>query len=752
MSEESSDSLIDLIGNIAFAVFEIPYISDTEVLGLFLPEDIANSIPGVDSIDPKKLSFKHYAFLLAPILLDRELFKIGEKIPLIGNYIPDPFEDALKDRVYTDGGEDKPVNPGVRGPNRETTWSDKRGVYNNDISRESNDGFEMPSFVWPVLKGLIVLGAIAGVFFVGASVLGGAGGGPLNVLADYGAANVDGPDFGGLGFMAGKAVQTVSCFGDAGCIREWQINNTRRPGSEDVGETYKVNIKNYQVFTGGNGVDVSSRRPDSAIPVTFFLQNTRNGLKGIPARDVQYKVSVRDEGLLNDQNYCETEWIEAETNYGDDDNNVLVPGAGVSPVGWENQLTLRECGLVQPGAGNFVNFVLEVKYDYSSQSTHYVEVMSRDHMTSQGITPDPNTRSETADTPVETYINTREPVVFSENNGDRVAIPFTTRVSVNTDERDTQYRIDPTAFRFQDSDVTVPNSDEGKCDGLTRIGENTFKLKERVQESINETQINQARWFGNGVTPPVASCDLTIAEDELDSISRTGETLTMSADVNYTLKLSEREESFQVFNNLCGTENCPMIVPLKGENITSEVINIDLSSDNPSYSENPAYWKKQYSFCGGMSNQDQQDGCTVVKSLEPGNRTNPMTRKDGEKIVIDEGSFAVDLSTLSNSPKLKIHCESPNPQEIASIDEQELQKAINANYALSLNGDEWEAKQRCGNNNQDSSNDGENFSCEFGGTSYSEGDTICRVGRPPSENWQGDGPCRGNRATQYVCG
>jgi hypothetical protein len=591
--------------------------------------------------------------------------------------------------AVADGGEDKRRRSrgGMSSVDRDTTWSDNQGVY-RDI--EGNDESAVNwSFVSSAAKFVAILGILGILGFAATSFLGIASG-PASVAGDYLGANVDGPDLGGIGFMANKAVKTVSCFGDEGCIREWQINNTRRPGSEDVGETFKLNIRNYNVFAGGGSVDVSNKRADSSIPVSFFLQNTRNGLKGIPARDVQYRVSVRDESLLSSQNFCKTDWITLKTNYGSEDSgNVLIPGAGVSPVSWEDQLTLRKCGLLQPGAGNYVNFVLEVKYNYSSQSTHYIEVMSRNHMTEQGITPDPDARSETADTPVETYISTRDPVVFEESSGERYSIPFTARVSVNADDSDTRYRIDPEAFRFEDSDITSRVSDS--CQGLNRLEGDTFALSDRVKSSIERTQTDQNEWFGDGNPPPVASCDLKIADDELNRVSRTGETLTMTADVNYTLKLSEREKSFKIFNNQCGAKNCPMLVPLSRENISAEVINTDLYSANPE--ENANYWAKNYATCDG--NQDAQDGCSVIESFEVGDR-GPMRNSEDEVITIDEGDIAVELSTAESS---LIHCDSEKPEGgVQSIDPYELETAINSEgQALSKSVSGWrvESTESC---------------------------------------------------------
>lgn len=690
------------IDDLILGLAPIPY-ADEEVIELAEGVLDLDIIPGLTPINYHDLSLFQKLFLVLPVLdneyldlVGLDVFKDAENAYKNDNDTVDSGSDPNKwqedgKTAVADGGEDKRRRSrgGMSSVDRDTTWSDNQGVY-RDI--EGNDESAVNwSFVSSAAKFVAILGILGILGFAATSFLGIASG-PASVAGDYLGANVDGPDLGGIGFMANKAVKTVSCFGDEGCIREWQINNTRRPGSEDVGETFKLNIRNYNVFAGGGSVDVSNKRADSSIPVSFFLQNTRNGLKGIPARDVQYRVSVRDESLLSSQNFCKTDWITLKTNYGSEDSgNVLIPGAGVSPVSWEDQLTLRKCGLLQPGAGNYVNFVLEVKYNYSSQSTHYIEVMSRNHMTEQGITPDPDARSETADTPVETYISTRDPVVFEEGSGERYSIPFTARVSVNADDSDTRYRIDPEAFRFEDSDITSRVSDS--CQGLNRLEGDTFALSDRVKSSIERTQTDQNEWFGDGNPPPVASCDLKIADDELNRVSRTGETLTMTADVNYTLKLSEREKSFKIFNNQCGAKNCPMLVPLSRENISAEVINTDLYSANPE--ENANYWAKNYATCDG--NQDAQDGCSVIESFEVGDRGDPERNSEGEVITIDEGDIAVELSTAESS---LIHCDSEKPEGgVQSIDPYELETAINneEDQALSKSVSGWrvESTESC---------------------------------------------------------
>ena len=375
----------------------------------------------------------------------------------------------------------------------------------------------------------------------------------------------------------------------------------------------------------------------------------------------------------------------------------MIPGAASEPLEWQDQLTLQECGLLQPGPGNYVNFVLEVKYDYASQSTLYVDAMSQEHRRSQQI-PIDFKRSETADTPVETFIETRSPLLFSESNGERTSIPFTTRVGVHTDNRDIDYTIDTSEFVFEDSSIT--EDVEGSCQGLESVSgedsENEYVLSEELSSQIQNRQRGDdgdIQWFNYQSQPPPASCTMRLS-DSAEGVSRTGETLTMSADVEYTVKLEEKQESFQILNSRCSTANCPMLVPLRGEEISSEVVDIDLNSENPSYSENEEYWTKQYAYCRG--NQDAQNGCSVINSFEVGDRGTPIRDSQGEVVTIEEGDMAVDLSTADNS---LIHCDSEKPESgVQSIDPNELETAVNnQNQALSESVSGWrvESTESC---------------------------------------------------------
>lgn len=447
--------------------------------------------------------------------------------------------------------------------------------------------------------------------------------------------------FGDIGsevsYQAGRAVKTISCFGNAGCIREWQLNQTRRPGSEDVGETYELRVENLMVYGSDVGVDVAYQRPNAQVPVSFLLTNTRHGLKGINAENVDYRVKVRDERLVGGTDLCETDWLDLEKFGGNppSDSDIfedrLLPGEAVEPLNYasgEDSLNLQECGLLQPSAGTNMDFILQVRYDYSSQSTLQVDAMSRDHRRSEEI-PIEFKNSETADTPVETYIEVRSPILFQDTDSGRTPIPFRSRIGVQTDERDIRYKIDTDDFEMTDSEITEALD----CNGLDESG-NTYTLAEQASRRIERRQ--REDWFSHRNQPVPVSCQFQIKESEVDSISPTGETLTMSADVSYTVLKEEQRESFEVANSLCTDYNCPMLIPLQSNSITDNIARKKL--DEELEPGDDGYWNKSYAHCGRP--QDAQQGCSVIRSFKLEDRSaGPITDQ-----TVQQGEIALNVT------------------------------------------------------------------------------------------------------------
>jgi len=117
-------------------------------------------------------------------------------------------------------------------------------------------------------------------------------------------------------------------------------------------------------------------------------------------------------------------------------------------------------------------------YDYSSQSTLQVQAMSRQNMLSLEERPRFKD-SQTADTPVKTYVSVESPITYRDNTetGSAESSVFGLRVGFDTGQRDIKYRVHPEGFRLYDSSETLDvDSSDGfeseaiTCDGLTQQG------------------------------------------------------------------------------------------------------------------------------------------------------------------------------------------------------------------------------------------------------------------------------------------
>ncbi|MFB6099805.1 MAG: hypothetical protein ABEK16_00900 [Candidatus Nanohalobium sp.] len=503
---------------------------------------------------------------------------------------------------------------------------------------------------WGV-KGLM-FGALPVLALVGLVAVTGVGagyGGLINDMFGSYATGLD--DLGGeISYQAGQAWKTITCFGNAGCIREWQLNQTRQPGSEDTGETYRLRVQNLMVSGQDNGVDIAYQRKDAPIPVYFLLKNTRHGLKGIKAKDVKYRLKVRNDQLVSQNDVlCSTKekpdansrgWIplnkfpEGSSIPDEFDRNTLLPGEPVSPLNYngENQLTLKECGLLQPGPSESVTFVLQIKYQYSSQSTLPITAMSRDHRRAENI-PIEFKRSKTADTPVETFIQARKPILFQDFESGRRPIPFQTRIGVSTDDRNIRYRIDVNKFKMQDSSKTTHLKSKGSCSDLNYLSNNKYEFSEEVKDRIQRMQL-KGGWWSKRNPPPPASCTFTLANNG-KGISPTGETLTMSAEVEYTVKQEPEPKTFKISNTICTTRNCPRVVPLKPEELTQDIATSKLGTELTLGEK--GYWTKEYAHCG--DHQDAQSGCSVISSFKLKDRTGEAS----SSTTIRNGDLALKL-------------------------------------------------------------------------------------------------------------
>lgn len=222
------------------------------------------------------------------------------------------------------------------------------------------------------------------------------------------------------------------------CLRQHRMNQTTRPGSDEVGQTYGLKIDRFQIGQGEQ-MDIAHRNADYQIPVSFTISNPRHGLKGITAKEVSYRIRMIDNDRDEQNPYCNTGWIDVDNAYDadPDDNDYeqddIFPGTSASTgfltIVSRNSanfdpnehkgapgdgLTLRDCELLQPALGSHRTVLLDVKYDYFSQASLYFEAMSQQNFQSNPNLQKEWQESETADTPVKAAINVNTPVLFDE--------------------------------------------------------------------------------------------------------------------------------------------------------------------------------------------------------------------------------------------------------------------------------------------------------------------------------------------------
>lgn len=431
------------------------------------------------------------------------------------------------------------------------------------------------------------------------------------------------------------------------CLRQWRLNNTARPGSEDVGEKYRLEIQEFSVG-GQGGLDIAYKRPEYEVPVNFLLFNTRHGLKGIDARDVNWRVRIIDADREGKKAYCSTGWEEVPQSIGRSEEGTILPGTSFSPrLSSLEDLTLKECEFLQPALGHDYTGELDVKYNYSSQSTLYVRAMSRKNMKDEGLTPGFK-KSETADTPVETYINVKEPITYVEPEDpdeDSRSIPFTVKVGTSTDRYDVEYRVHPDDFEVIDSSRTDYNSDS--CIGLdqgSKPGENTFGLSSLAQARMNNRiePDNTATWFDSAKNPAAARCTFSLNEPE--TISPTGETLTMRVDANYTVVIEDTSDPFEVRNTMCSQLNCPILFYADSQEFVGMVEKWGVppekwvyeNDDDYDPSLNTSYLAYKRAKCDGI---DAGNGCEAVNSYQYED-----VYADSQTTAIENGELAVEWS------------------------------------------------------------------------------------------------------------
>lgn len=523
-----------------------------------------------------------------------------------------------------------------------------------------------------------------------------AGGSGYGSLAQGAVGNQLAPvDFGNAFTMVEQGVQTLQCFGNAACMREWRFNNTERPGSEEVGQSYSLEVDEFSV-NNGNELDVAGSRASYSLPVGFSLYNPRHGLKGIEARGTEYRVRVEELGSQDENALCGTDWQTIGGEYSSEigaESGTIVPGGFATPVSGFNDLNLSSCGLLQPGFGTTKRVALDVNYNYSSQATLYFEAMSEENMRSLGEIPQFKA-SETADTPVKSFVNVESPVRFRQESGERASRVFRVRLGMNTDRSDIKYRYHTDAFRLFDSEKTVDVEtarerqengeryyeglslpESASCQGLEKVqGEdNTYTLSDSAIERA-ERMYERGEWFSSDSSMSPVSCTMILDPSELSTMSPSGETLTMSIDANYTVKIEKSNDDFRTVNSRCGDPeyDCPLLVP---DSKTSE--------------------GNVYSECTTENSPDASNGCDVRKG-EEWHIVEKINTVDSE---IDQGETAY----LWNEKRDKLieggmtYKNTSNDMGAIGLEQEEFEKLKNnEGYALYVNNQEYDSGMEVG--------------------------------------------------------
>lgn len=407
------------------------------------------------------------------------------------------------------------------------------------------------------------------------------------------------------------------------CLRQWRMNNTVRPGSEARGERYELNI--VQFGLGKSKVDVAYKEANYTLPVNFLVSNTRHGLKGIKARNVSYKISV----LNSEKTFCTTGWSSI-SSFDDRSKDYILPGLGVTPTESLEELNLGNCGLLQPSMGKNVVMELQVKYQYSSQATLYVDAMSRKYRREKGITPSFK-KSKTAKTPVQSYINVKQPITFyTTESGERKVVPFAARFGFETPGFNVRYKVNPESVQIVDSSLTTNTS---TCNGLKPAGqENYYGVSDAAERRINLRQ--QRTWFDADTSPSSLRCTMRIEDEDVGQISPTGEQLVMRIDANYTVVKEDQMTGFDVVNTICTERNCPLLV-------------------TQGYASSAPSEYDLYSKCSTSNSIDARDGCAirVPESSEMNWRLPNLAEENGTIINIESGMIAKRLENfLANAP------------------------------------------------------------------------------------------------------
>jgi hypothetical protein len=448
-----------------------------------------------------------------------------------------------------------------------------------------------------------------------------------------------------------SATTNIGCYFDPACIAEMQRNQSQRPGAEAQGREFALEVSQFSVGAGRT-YNIGSRDKKDGPGVYLVAKNPLKNYWGIPAYDVKYRVRLsHTDGPEN----CTSEYYPLDQTGRVSDigerGGVIDAGRTASARKEPDKINLENCGMLQPaglGPQGGINFRPEVdlEYNYSSLSELNVRLMSSKHLTDRetDIVQD-SKQSMTAKTPVQAYINMREPVLFkNDSSGDRKSDIYTLKIGFQASGyKVSGYRVIPEDIRITTSDYLTPVEGEGSansCKSLEKVSENTYKLSDYgLKNSFNSQKNNDDFWYTKGIKPQLILCDVKIDESIIGTISPTSETARLTIDANYTVRNTQSmtgdESDLKIVNRRCGsTLPCPLLVT-KEESKNSKYLNYQCDKS----------WRFYAAIDGG---------CTVVENQEDWgnpvryNKDNPFP----SKIETGESAFVMSnvISQIKNNP------------------------------------------------------------------------------------------------------
>jgi len=503
-----------------------------------------------------------------------------------GSGILEWFKGCVPGNVSSVGGKLAELNPmASEAAEKRAKKAGKAGVASEGAEMgyeavEAGEGVALwPLMIFAIILLVFQIGLIFAVFgFVVKLYMPLIGGPMLSALgfsaeyANYGGQAIEpyipNVDLSPIAVMVQSQVAKLQCFAQGPeCFTEWQMNNTQRPGSEEKGQEYDLDVEDFQIEQGQT-IDVAYQPPSRPLSVSFALENPRYGLKGIPAEDVQYKIDVSNK---RDKKLCGTDFLPI--NFYQDSLSIdktTIPAGDSFAYGVGSQqeelvqeeLNLFNCRLLQPGQAKITRTAeLSYMYDYNSQSNLRVQAMSYENYADRDLDRGYK-KSETADTPVKSYVNVYAPVLYDKTDeGDPRPRPFQVQIGLQTDDPNIRYRVDPDSVKFTPSRST--EIVDGQCGDFgegksSSEGVQSYELSDSAKEQILRETERSDRWYNQARSMSVMECTMKL--EEPGQISSSGETLIMDVSANYTVIKDGNTKDFQLWNTLCSGRDCPLLV------------------------------------------------------------------------------------------------------------------------------------------------------------------------------------------------